>query len=291
MCKVINLKSIRGKLKQMKNKNIFVLIGLIFILIFCLSGQEAPQNWNAKTLWESKEKIQRVIVADIDPKHEGDEIISVAANGEVVYSYLSSDKWANEILWIDAESLTGAAAGELDATHPGNEIIVGGTRGVVELIQFDTKKHQTIFDKGGSIHGLSVGELNAAYPSQEVVVVDESGQLFVLFKEKDWKSTLLLKDTGRLRDSVIGDFDRTHPGLEALVVGTSAKVIQLYAENGNWTTKIINQTSEALGRIAAGEILGKFQGPEVVIVGDKGGVYLLKQEKDAWNSEEIFRDS
>ena len=59
----------------------------------------------------------------------------------------------------------------------GKEIIVGGTRGIVELIQFDTKKHQTIFDKGGSLHGLSIGELNPDYPSQEVVAVDEDGQL------------------------------------------------------------------------------------------------------------------
>ena len=207
----------------MKNKSMFVLTVLIFILIFSLRGQEEPQNWKAKTLWESKEKIQRVIVADIDPEHEGDEIISVAANGEVVYSYLSSGKWANDTLWNDSESLTGAAAGELDAAHPGKEIIVGGTRGVVELIQFDTKKHETLFVKGGSLHGLSVGELNAAYPSQEVVAVDEDGQLFVLFRDGEWKSKLLLKDTGRLRDTVIGDFDRTHLGLEALVVGSSAK--------------------------------------------------------------------
>ncbi|NOR14771.1 MAG: hypothetical protein GQ544_03605, partial [Candidatus Aminicenantes bacterium] len=275
----------------MKNKNMFVLTGLILILIFSLSGQKTEQNWQAKTLWESKEKIQRVIVADIDPKQKGDEIVSVAANGEVVYSYLSSGKWENDLLWTDTESLTGAAVGELDAAHPGSEIIVGGVSGVVELIQFDTKKHQTIFDKGGSIHGLSIGELNATYPSQEVVVVDEDGQLFVLFKDGDWKSKLLLKDTGRLRDSVIGDFDRAHPGLEALVVGTSAKVIQVYTENGNWKTKTINQASEALGRIAEGEILKKFPGPEVVVVGDKGGVYLLKQEKGIWNSKEIFRDS
>ncbi len=169
----------------------------------------------------------------------------------MVFTYESSGKWVNDILWVDAESLTGAAAGELDAAHPGKEIIVGGTRGVVELIQFDTKKHQPIFDKGGSLHGLSVGELNATYPSQEVVAVDEDGQLFVLFKDGDWKYTLLLKDTGRLRDTVMGDFDRTHPGLEALVVGSSAKVIQVYSENGNWKTKTIYQASESLGRVAA----------------------------------------
>jgi len=110
----------------MKKKSLFILAGLIFILIFNLSGKETPQNWKAKTLWESKEKIQRVIVEDINPKHKGDEIISVAANGEVVFTYKSSGKWVNEILWDDAESLTGAAAGELDAAHPGKEIIVGG---------------------------------------------------------------------------------------------------------------------------------------------------------------------
>ncbi|MCK4647150.1 MAG: hypothetical protein KAU46_12930, partial [Candidatus Aminicenantes bacterium] len=92
----------------MKNKSMFILAGLIFILIFSLRGQKAPQSWQAKTLWESKEKIQRVIVADIDPKHKGDEIISVAANGEVVYTYESSGKWVNDILWVDTESLTGA---------------------------------------------------------------------------------------------------------------------------------------------------------------------------------------
>ncbi len=209
----------------------------------------------------------------------------------MVYTYESSGKWENDILWVDTKSLTGAAVGELDAAHPGREIVVGGVRGVVELIQFDTKKHQTIFDKGGSLHGLSVGELNPAYPSQEVVAVDEDGQLFVLFKDGDWKSTLLLKDTGRLRDTVMGDFDRTHPGLEVLVVGSSAKVIQVYAENGNWKTKIINQASEPLGRVAAGELFEKFPGPEVVVAGDKGGVYLLKQNKGTWESEEIYRDS
>ena len=78
------------------------------------------------------------------------------------------------------------------------------------------------------------------------MVVDESGELFVLFKEMDWKSKLLIKDTGRLRDTVIGDFDRTHPGFEALVVGSSGKVIQLYAEKGEWKTKVINQASEGL---------------------------------------------
>ena len=67
---------------QIKKQTMFVLTGLIFILIFSLSGQGEPQNWKAQTLWESEEKIQRVIVADIDPKHAGDEIISVAANGE-----------------------------------------------------------------------------------------------------------------------------------------------------------------------------------------------------------------
>lgn len=179
----------------------------------------------------------------------------------------------------------------MDATHPGKEIIVGGTRGVVELIQFDTKKHQTIFDKGGSLHGLSVGELNADYPSQEVVAVDGDRQLFALFKEKDWKYTLVLKDSARLRDTIIGDFDRIHPGLEALVVGSSAKVIQLSAENGKWTTKVISQLPEPLARIAAGELFEKFQGPEVVLAGDKGGVYLLKQNKGIWESEEIYRDS
>ncbi len=98
--------------------------------------QEAPQNWKAKTLWESEEKIQRVIVADIDPEHSGDEIISVASNGEVVYIYESADQWANDILWVDTESLTGAAVGELDAAHPGREIIVGGEKGQLEFHLF-----------------------------------------------------------------------------------------------------------------------------------------------------------
>jgi len=91
------------------------------------------------------------------------------------------------------------------------------------------------------------------------------------------KKNSVLKDSARLRDTIIGDFDRTHQGLEALVVGSSAKVIQLYAENGEWKTKSISQLSEPLARIAAGELLEKFQGPEVVLAGDKGGVYLLKQ--------------
>ena len=99
---------------KMKNKTLFVLTGLIIILIISISGMDTSQDWHAKTLWESKEKIQRVIVADIDPKHKGDEIVSVAANGEVVYSYLSSGKWENDLLWTNPKSLTGAAAGELD---------------------------------------------------------------------------------------------------------------------------------------------------------------------------------
>ena len=54
----------------MKNKNIIILSVLSMALVFSSSGQEKEQNWSAKTLWESKTKIQRVIVSDIDPEHE-----------------------------------------------------------------------------------------------------------------------------------------------------------------------------------------------------------------------------
>ena len=85
-----------------------------------------PASWGATIAYEAGQKLGGCAVGDIDPSHPGNEILAVAASGDVFVVRHDAQGWHGEVVAKASGEMIGCAIGDADPARPGLEAVVGG---------------------------------------------------------------------------------------------------------------------------------------------------------------------
>ena len=100
------------------------------LLVACTSRPYAESGWELHVALETQAKLGGCVVADLDPRHAGNEIAVTASTGHVYCVRRVGTGWATEIICHQEGEMIQVAAGDLNPEHPGDELIcVGAARG------------------------------------------------------------------------------------------------------------------------------------------------------------------
>lgn len=93
---------------------------------FAWSQEAVAKGWVAEVAFTAPAKLGGCVVADVDPRHKGSEIVAVSTAGEVFAVRRAGGKWESEAMARASGEMIRCAAGELDAAAPGEEVVAVG---------------------------------------------------------------------------------------------------------------------------------------------------------------------
>jgi hypothetical protein len=160
-------------------------------------------SWQSVTVLTAKGKLGGCVVADVDPRHKGNEIVAVSGVGEVYVARKSGAGWAHDLVAELPGEMIQVAVGDVRPERTGLEIVaVGMAEG----------------DEGSG----------------------GSGATYVLSRQGDgWESERVLTDSALVHGVAVGDLDPTRPGNEILCVGYSNNATLVFREGGAWETEVV----------------------------------------------------
>ena len=134
-------------------------------------GGDAPVSWGATIAFEAGQKLGGCAVGDVDPAHPGNEILAVAASGDVYVVRHDAEGWHGEVVATAGGEMIGCAIGDADPARPGLEAVVGGMRAGGEdsggmgaahlLYRGDDGWHlEPIFEDAALVHGVCIGDVD-----------------------------------------------------------------------------------------------------------------------------------
>lgn len=209
--------------------------------------------WREDGAWQSEiiymdEVGMDSAVGDFDPNHDGPEIVIPTEMG-VTYALTppgsdwTEERWPKRTLWEhypeDSEpddSGWVVKIANVDPDRPGNEVIYGTRYNNRVVISYpdesgDGHVRERIFrgridyfEEPGTMNDIAVGHVFPGSTHAQIAAVDDSGALYLIWKEEGvWRGELLWEDDEALYAVEIADFDPSTPGDEILVAGESGK--------------------------------------------------------------------
>ena len=129
-------------------------------------GAARPVSWGATIAYEAGQKLGGCAVGDLDPRHPGDEILAVAASGDLLVVRHDPEGWHGEVVARAGGEMIGCAIGDADPARPGLEAVVGGmAQGTEEsggtgaahlLYRGDDGWHlEPMFEDAALVHGVA----------------------------------------------------------------------------------------------------------------------------------------
>ena len=236
----------------------------------------APVSWGATIAFEAGQKLGGCAVGDVDPTHPGNEILAVAASGDVYVVRHDAQGWHGEVVATAGGEMIGCAIGDADPARPGLEAVVGGMRtggedsggmGAAHLLyRGDDGWHlEPILDDTALVHGVCIGDVDPTHDGNEVVCVGFSRRATVLGRDGvGWKT--------------LGSADLTSPGKNAVVFKGGAVVACaggsldcVSFDDGAWSNESVPLGYGGLARVDA-------SGEQILVACDDGGLQLVEFE-------------
>lgn len=248
------------------NAKALLLVTLLLVLAGC--GNEAKNedaapeagsteaSWGATIAFEAGQPLNGCAVGDVDPTTPGNEILAVAASGEIFVVHHGADGWHGEVVAQAGGEMIGCAIGDADPARPGLEAVVGGMltgaedsggKGAAHLLYLGDTGWQLepLFEDDALIHGVSIGDVDPAHEGAEVICVGFSLQATVLGRDGDTWQTL-------------ASVDLTSPGKNAVVFEGGVVVAcaggsldRIRVEDGTWGNESMPVPPAGPARIAA----------------------------------------
>ncbi len=151
--------------------------------------------------------------------------------------------------------------------------------------------HEIAFETEGLIGGCAIGDLTASLPGNEIGAVCRSGEIRMIFRDKDqWKSELIFSSPGEMIQCAIGDVDPDLPGQELVVVGIASgnedsggpgAAYLLYRDKDAWKANKIFEDESLLHGVCVGKEGGAF------VAGYSKKAHLLTKTDQGWTAEKV----
>lgn len=175
---------------------------VLILAVLALSvSAEQPKRWVAEVAFTAPDKLGGCVVADVDPRSPGREMVVVSTSGEIFALRREKAAWQPEPMGKASGEMIQCAAGELDALAPGDEVVAVGMASGTE-------------DEGGP---------GAAH--------------LLRWTGKGWESEEILRDTDLIHGVCIADLDPARPGNEILLVGFSEKATMVFRDGARWVAE------------------------------------------------------
>jgi len=238
--------------------------------------ETAAPSWGATIVFEAGQKLGGCAVGDVDPTHPGNEILAVAASGDIYVVRHDDQGWHGEVVATAGGEMIGCAIGDADPARPGLEAVVGGMlaggedaggKGAAHLLYRDDAgwQLQPIYEDEALVHGVCIGDVDPGHDGDEVIGVGFSRKATILGRDSDaWKT--------------LGQADLTSPGKNAVVfkggvvVACSGGTVDWVAvEDGAWGNESAGTRFGGPARIDA-------LGEQILVACDDGGLQLVEFE-------------
>ena len=160
-------------------------------------------TWQAEVLLERPEGVRACTVADLDPSHEGSEIVLVTESGQVLVVLRDGGAWRAVTAARMPGELLGCAVGDVDPRRPGEELLVFGR------------------ERGRGREGAG-GAAFLVYPP----------------RPRGWSAARLFLADAPLTRGLVADFDPGHEGPDVALAG-GGRVIRLFRDGSRWGTETL----------------------------------------------------
>ncbi len=288
---------------------VFIIIILSNVIVFNVnSATSQPPNsgsrgvipddaWASTKIWADDEQLKDVAIGDIDPTHDGNEIVVGGDSQRVTMLNGEEHYWKAKRIWYDDWYTNAVEIGDIDPQRDGEEVVVVGWSGRITMIYWENNKWQTqeLGRRMDYLYDVAVGEVIPSVQGNEVLVVGDDGEVSIFTNNnsagKTWLETVIFHDIDYLHTIAVGDCDPDFEGAEILVSGGSSSITMLYFNDDNWTAKTIWTDVKTINSIAIGEFYSGHSGNEIVVVGTSNNAVMLTKNGTVWENNTIWEDT
>jgi len=298
--------------------------GLVVVLLLA-----SPAGWKAEEALAAPAKLNGCAVGDLDPARKGNEIVTVAATGEIFLVYRDGESWKHERIAKAPGEPIQCAIGDVDPAHPGNELVVVGMKageeksdgpGAALVVRRDGDgwTSEVVLETQALIHGVCIGEFDPGRAGNEILCVGFPRTAVVLSRGKAvWTGEL--PGAGKTAVAFKGG---------AAVACQSGALVHVVQRDGTWYVGVLDRAPGGQARIATdgervltgrddgalgllangkradihkedqklrGAVLADFDprtpGIEAATAGYTGRVTVLHETGDGWKGKTVFTDS
>jgi hypothetical protein len=257
--------------------------------------------------WDENGGLIDIAVGEIDPTHDGLEILVGGYSGNLtVLYYTGVDSAINKTIWNtspvkedskDLQDIFSIAIGDFDPRTTGNEIAVADatTYFLYLLSNNDNKWVETKVPLGDQPRSLEVNEFDSSNSGKEILAMCVNGSVFKVSFDtttEDWSVVEIFKDDNTPFNAIFSDFNSTNSGNEIIITGLSWNTTLVWGSGETWYNKTIWHAPGALEGIAYGDFDQLNDGKEICLTGYLNTAVML-YPTDAgtkWANELIFKD-
>ncbi len=206
----------------------------------------AEDQWLSEVVYQGEVGMDST-VGELDPFHPGPEVIITTEMGptyqtqEVIHT--PSGGWPKMTVWDDID-LAGwvCTVADVDDSWAGSEVVYGTRYNNSILVSYPYGPEIHIMDliftgenwnQPRNMFDVATGHLLPESACEEIVGVDQSGRLYLVYRDQDvWVGETLWSDPAdSLYSVVVGDFLPESPRDEIVVAGASGKLALIRWDN------------------------------------------------------------
>jgi hypothetical protein len=299
-----------------KNKrlNSILVTILIFLSIFFLNlnnGLASDSNpdshfestrstisgkWSSTKIWADQEQLKTVAIGDIDPTHDGNELVVGGDSQRITMLKGEEVYWDSKMIWYDNWYTNAITIGDIDPEREGDEVATVGWSGEVTVIFWENDQWQTteIGKRSDYLYDVAIGDIEPSTSTNEVLVVGDDDILCVYNRngtDNSWTEFEIFQDLDYLHLVTIGDFYPVHEGQEILVSGGSSRLTMVYFENDTVVSENIYIDKKLINAVQVGNFFNGNPGNEIVAVDTNDEVIMLYYNGTGWVNQTIFEDT
>lgn len=240
------------------NEEIMVIEEYVFDFSLGILYRYQDGQWSHQDIYENEVGMDSA-AGDFNPAHAGPEIVIPTEMG-VAYQLVPpgtdnteqpAGLWPSRPLWEEGDETNTpeddsgwvVKIADVDSTHPGNEIVYGtryNNRIVVSYLDEDGNHRMKTVLQGirrehpRNMWDIATGDVLANRSGQEIVGVDESGTVYLAWKQNDaWRHEIIYETNSPAYACLVAEVASGNSGAEILVGGESGQVILLEQANAS----------------------------------------------------------
>lgn len=156
-------------------------------------------RWRTETILDAGEKLGGCVVADLDPRSEGNEVAVVGSSGRVYIVRRDGDGWAHDVVGPMGGEMIQCVAGRFVPGWDVEQLLCVGV------------------EEGGEDDG-------------------GRGAAYLVYRFNDaWATELVATDRALFHAAAVGDLDPDHVGDEALLAGYGRRALRVSRGPEGWT--------------------------------------------------------